>query len=355
MNYLIKIQYADKNPMDFETIENVDLNKAIKTFEEFDWIKQFRIIENRQFYNLKSSTPSILISKENEIELISIQGYEKREFIINYQKDSKYETYKVSKNFIENLQANSVQDYIISFFNNELEAKVEFDIEESNEEVITIGKFNPKRHFTFLLYFLIPIAVLLMKINENSNSEVSINFLLYSTLFFALILSPNIFLLIHYLSKPKLLKVEYSNKTNLFTLFYVSGKKEIKKGDIKQCTYSYTTKAKLPWSRFANIVITLKNKKHLVLTSLTFEEEDFRIFLQLLQFNYYYFDTPFQKFRKSIISEKIEKIEKIDLESLEEIYSDYSDKQLSEIIENEMEYQEDAVIIVKKIIQERTK
>ncbi len=355
MQYKLLIQYPNKNPLDFVDNGIVNLENAIIAFNNFDWKKQFKIISKRDGQKLTSSRPSVIFDNTEKVEALFIECTNEGDFLIKYQFENKSGIDFVSEDITKNPSGNAVQDYIIALFQNELEAKFEFENTTPVAETIEFGKYNPKKYLAHLWVFLMPFAILIIHPKTNFDNG---DFFYLMGMFSAIIAIsyfPFFAILIQYLSKPKLLSALIIPDTSSLQIRYADKQVLIEKSDILQCTHTFCTNHNLPWSSVGNIVITLKDKSQHFLTTLTFSEENLRLLIQLLQINYYHFDTAFPFIKTTIQSDIVEVSHsyKSKKEDLEILYSNYSDEMLKEVLNNELDYQPDAVEVAKKELKKR--
>ena len=294
MTYKLLIQYPNRNPQDYEDIGFVDLDNAIKLFNEFNWTKQYILIEKRGGQNLTSPSPVIIFQNDNYTETLTIVGTSEGDYEVIYEKDNKISTDHISENFTKNPSGNSIQDIIIALYQQELEAQYKLQSETSDENIIELGKYNPLRYKYPFLVFIIPIILLIVFIIFSKYDKSLIEVLIYLVAFFSIINSPFILIISQYLSKPKIESVILRQEVNSLQIKYSDHSTIINRDDILQCAFTYCNNGRIPWQEYSNISIILKNKSQHFLTTITFSREDLEKIIEAININIYQFETSFQ-------------------------------------------------------------
>lgn len=368
MSFILKFQYADKNPDELVTIGEVSLDEAINQFYEFDWKGQREINEKRESANLSSSIAAyILFNKSNENEFLSIYEANTDEYTIYYQNGSKIGEDLISNDLTKNPNGNSIEDILGAFFDGNLyaEKNIGSESEIETDSIISlednIGQFNLKRNLPTLWWLAVPIVLIIISMgfgDLNLNKEKFVLWLVFCYSVIILIHIPYLIILLHYLSKPMVLSLKYSKETNSLTLFFKTGLVTINKNEISQLVFTEPKNSGRSYTRLGslrNIVITLKSGQQYFLTNLTFSNDEFYFILEALKVHYYHLE----KMYPVLVTKLFTKAEKntptnfVDKEQLEEKYSEYTEEQLKSITENPNDYQPVAVEVAKHFLKFR--
>jgi hypothetical protein len=357
MIYRLLIQYPERNPQDYEDLGMVDLDSAIKLYNKFNWLKQFKQIEKREESNLSSPYPEVVFQNAESNERLSIIGTQKGEYDITYESNNKIGIEHISSNFSNNPSGISVQDLIITLYQQELEAKFQYQNDIATENILRLGKYNPLRYKKPFIGFLFPIVLLvaLFLFPKSTFNKSMVETLAYAIAFMFILNSPSILIFIQYLSKPKVESVILTLDAKSLQINYVNYTVTIKRTDIVQCSFTYCNKGRTSWEKYANISILLKDKSSHYLTTISFSREELQKIIESINVNTYQFDTSFQFLKTRDYSKKpeIDKLNAVKEEDLEVLYSGYTDKMLHEIVENPDDYQSVAFKVASKEIKKR--
>jgi len=355
MTYNLFIQHSNRNPEDYENLGIVNINNAIKHFNDFDWKKEFKEIEKREEQSLTSAYPEFLLVNTETNERLSILGTYIEEYEVTYEKEGKIGSEHISENITRNPTGNSVQDIIIALFQQELNAKYDYQGCEKKENIVNLGKYNPFRYKFPYIIFSVPVLLfisllLFSKTNEETTKYVGYIVLLYSVFNF-----PFILILTQYLSKPRVESATIDKNAKSLQINYFNNSIKIERANILLCTFSFCKNTNVPWQNYAGVSITLKTKEQHFLTTVSFSIEQLETIIETLNINTYKFDSalPFLKTKDYLKKTEISSIDKAKKEDLETLYSNYSDKQLKDIVINPDEYQPEAVDIAKKEMMKR--
>jgi hypothetical protein len=359
------IQYSDKNLYDYADKGLVNMDAAIKEFNDFDWDKEYKKINKRDAQKLTSTTPGIILQNDEKHEELSIYGRDSGDFDVYYKLDDRIAEDVVYADMTRNQEGLEITDFIIAFFQNELDTKFIFNSFPKKEQydahpiedIIEIGKYNPIKHLIHFWVLILFAALFIFLPSANPNDSGAYIFWLLPLIILILYI-PFFAIYIQYLSKPKLLSASLEPKTGKLTLRYTDKIVQIEKTDIIQCVYTYCTNyRRVPWYKMGNIVLTLKNKSQYYLTTLTFKGEELKLLAKKLNVHYFQFDTSLPFINRKMYSDKVEVKpgNKTPKEELEMLYSRYSDEMLAKILENKEDYQPDAVNMAKKELERRNK
>jgi len=356
MKYNLLIQFVDRNYSDYDIKEIENLENAIFEFNNFDWKKQWKKIKNRENQNLTSSSPTLIFQNTEINEKLYIESLSESDFNVSYELNNKYGTDFVSEDITQNPNGSSVPDYIVGFFDNQLEAKFELQyLKEEDDKIISLGKYKPFKYFSIFILFLISISFFIFALYFNITQQKFdiINFIPFLVFFIFSIIPFSI--VIQYLSKPKIKSVNFNTKTRILEIDFSNEQVNINVNEIIQCVYTYSSDHRAFLTNFANIVITTKNGNQYFLTSISFKLDELSQIINLLNINIYKFDKKILFLNSTKFFEKIEiaKEQITDNKELEIMYSNYSIKILEEIIENHDDYQPNAVIIARNELTKR--
>ena len=104
----------------------MDLDNAIKYYNEFDWKKEFEEIEKREKQNLTPSYLEFLLRNTKTNEKLSITGTYIDEYEVTYEKEGKTGSEHILENTTRNSTKNSVQNIIIALFQHEVDTRYEY-------------------------------------------------------------------------------------------------------------------------------------------------------------------------------------------------------------------------------------
>lgn len=369
MSFILKFQYADKNPDELETIGEVSLDEAINHFYEFDWKGQREINEERESANLSSSlTTYFLFNKNYENEFLSIYEANTDEYTIYYQNGSKVGEDFISNDLTKNPNGNTIEDILGAFFDGSLYTEKNIETESGRETDSkinledNIGQFNLKRNLPTLWWLAVPIVLVIITMvfgDVNLNREKFVLWLVFCYSAIILIHIPYLIILLQYLSKPHVLSLKYTRETNSLTLFFQTSLVTINKNEILQVVFTEPKRAEKMYTKlssFKNMVLSLKNGQQYFLTNLTFSEDEFYFILEALKVHYYHLEKMYPVLVKKLFTkaEKRTHTNFVDKEQLEEKFSDYTEDQLKNITENPNDYQPVAVEVAKHLLKFRT-
>lgn len=209
VNFLI--QYPDRNPSEFVDMGFVDLDGAIHAYNDFPWDVQCKIAQERCANNLSASRTHLIFKNADKDESMIIYGSGNDNAEIWFQVGNKYSKSILNGDMTKNTESIDVVDYIIAFFENNLE--LEFTHEEYDEEEITeLGHSNLKmylikRSWVLLLPILLVIIMNGMYYNPNQISILWVFVLLYG--FYFILLLPFIIIYLQYLVKSRIKSIMY--------------------------------------------------------------------------------------------------------------------------------------------------
>ena len=357
MNCKLLIQYPENNPFDFVYKGIIDLDNAISEFNSFDWELQYKKIDKRTVQSLTSANPSITILNTDRNESLEIISDRKGNFSIYHQLDDKSGSDFISEDVTKNKEDVEVIDYIIAFYNNELDIELTPD-DDTLLKNIEIGNHNPKRLITSNLWLLLipfPVILLLIVLGKMINLLFLIQIISFFYASLLLIYSQFIVVFLQYLFKPRINSATINTDKSVLTLNYPDYNVKITKFEILQCVYTHTSNVRNTCNSLSNLIITLKDKQQYFLTTLTFTQQELYLLLVSMYVNYYKNDVflPFIKttiFQEEYNVDLSESSNKADLETL---YAEYPDSMLNDIIKNESDYQPEAVKIAKNELRKR--
>ena len=346
MNCKLLIQYPENNPFDYVDKGIVDLDNAINEFNNFDWYLQYKKIEKRKVQRLTSANPSIIFQNTERDESLEINGDTKGKFSICHQLDDKSGSDYISEDITKN--KDDVEDIELTSDN------------VSPIKNIEIGNHNPKRLITANLWFLLLpflLILLLIVLGEMFSLLFIIQIISFCYALLLLTYSPFIAVFLQYIFKVRINSATIDTDKRVLILNYPDYNVKITKSEILQCVYTSTSKKhkKNICSSLSNLIITLKDKQQYFLTTLTFTEEELYLLLDSMNVNYYKNDV-YLPFVKTTIFEEEYNVDLNDYSNkadLETLYADYPDKMLNDIINNELDYQPEAVKIAKNELRKR--
>lgn len=358
MPFQLYIQHSDKNRGDLEDLGIADVSSAVKLFENFDWKKEVKKIEERKFYHLTSTEPSLIIRNDDKKELI-IQQLETNEFELSYKSNNKTTLFKITGDFNENPSGISVQNCIRNFYEGTLDNQFAPSTEVITPAPLVIGKYEPWSAFSWLIIMgtlSIFLGILLLAIIKPGKHDL---------LFF---IPPAVLIIIgtiplwfvyHYYRMPKIDSLIYDQTQEQITLKYRSGPTAtISKKNIVQCAYVFNNSKshRDPLKELFSLTLTINSGEQYYLTCLSFEKHMIEQLIDHLGINYYFIGTRLPLINKKVFPNELGsnlKNTQMKISELEESYIEKSDKALLNIIENPEDYEPEAIAMAKKIIKER--
>lgn len=353
------IQYPDRNSSDYEDMGFVDMDEAISAYNDFPWGEQMKIAEEREAKNLSTSLTHIIFKNVEKDESMIIYGTETDNAEIYFQVGKKYSTTLIDGDITKKPERIDVVDYIIAFFQNNLE--LEFTNEEYEEEEITeLGHSTLKMYLLKRFWILLlPILFFIIMIGINYNPiQISVIWFFIAIYgFFFILYLPFVITYIQYLIKSKIKSASFNSDYSNILLDNKNQKTIIKRTEILQIVHTYCSNGNFPGYLLSNISITLKDKRQFFLTTLAFSDDELSFILRKLNVHHYSIGKLFPLIHTRLLNmeARLDPKDYADKSDLEKLYKDYPDDILNEILKNKKEYQPDAVKAARKEIELRKK
>jgi hypothetical protein len=360
MSYRLLLQLPDNHPSDLIDKGVIDLFQAIEAFENFEWQTKYNLVKSRKRSHLTSPLPEMIIENNERNVSLHIVYYGEDKFCVTYKSDNLVGYNIINDNNEEN-EDETVKEYIVAFFENNIAEKIDLaenEIEEETENYyMDFGKYNPLKQIRYPGFtILLTILIIILPVIYNSTDSALIMFVLTLGIGFPFVIFlPFFVIFLHYIYKPIIISARIDQNKKGLTITYQNEKVHIEKNNILLCEYVHTKNQKYMWSNFENLVFIMKDKTRHVFTTLTFSTDELNRIIDLLDINYYDRAVMLPFISKRIEDESsLRKVKyKPEMAELIELYANYKDEELIKIVQNEAEYQEEAVEIAKNELKKR--